>query len=257
MTGGELAGGQGPLVPPDQAPAWLTRLVRASGDMTASLFRPPSPVPDDTRPSAVLVLFGEDGTGAGGGPDVLLLRRADTLGAHPGQVAFPGGSVDPEDHGPVDTALREAAEEVGVRPAGVRPLALLPRLYLAASGFTVTPVLAYWQQPSPVWPVDPAETAAVARISLSHLTDPANRLWVRHPSGYVGPGFLAPGMLVWGFTAGLLTAVLRYGGWDRPWDGAEVHDLDEAWRMVGEPAAPDARAAHGTVPPADAEVETS
>ena len=166
------------------------------------------------RHAAVLVLLGDgavsDGVVSEGadGPDVLLLRRADTLGSHPGQVAFPGGATDPADDGPVGTALREAFEETGVLAEGVRPLAMLPELYVPVSGFLVTPVLAHWEQPSPVAPVDPAETAAVARVPIAHLADPANRFRVRHPSGYVGAAFSAPGMLVWGFTAGLLSGLL-------------------------------------------------
>jgi 8-oxo-dGTP pyrophosphatase MutT (NUDIX family) len=184
------------------------------------------------------------------GPDVLLLRRADTLGSHAGQVAFPGGGAEPSDDGPIATALREAVEEVGVDPAGVRPVALLPRLFVPVSGFDVTPVLAHWTTPSAVRAVDPAETAAVARVPVAHLTDPANRVRVRHPSGMISPAYLFPGMLIWGFTAGLLTVLLHVGGWERPWDDTVVHDLDDAWRVASELPHP----APGTLPPTDAEV---
>ena len=56
-----------------------------------------------------------------------------------------------------------------------------------------------------------------------------NRLQVRHPSGYIGPAFAVAGLLVWGFTGGLLSALLHLGGWERPWDATRVRDLDEAW----------------------------
>ena len=111
-------------------------------------------------------------------------------------------------------------------------LALLPELYVPVSGFVVTPVLAYWEQPSPVAPVDPAETAAVARVPVAHLADPANRFRVRHPSGYVGAAFSAPGMLVWGFTAGLLNGLIALGGWEQPWDATDVRDLELALRAT-------------------------
>ncbi|WP_043720039.1 CoA pyrophosphatase [Kutzneria sp. 744] len=221
----------GPLVDPADVPGWLSGLVAATADLDASALtrvRPPSGKP--TRPAAVLMLLG-DGDGIDG-PDVLLTRRADTLNSHPGQVAFPGGSADDTDDGPVDTALREAEEEAGVLADGVRPIALLPDLFVPVSGFMVTPVLAHWERPSPVRVVDPAETAAVARVPIAHLTDPANRFRVMHPSGFTGPAFSAPGMLVWGFTAGLLAGLLTLAGWERPWNTADVRDLDESLRAA-------------------------
>ena len=57
------------------------------------------------------------------------------------------------------------------------------------------------------------------------LADPANRFRVRHPSGHIGPGFEVDGVFVWGFTAGLLDAVLRLGGWERDWDHTRDRDV--------------------------------
>jgi 8-oxo-dGTP pyrophosphatase MutT (NUDIX family) len=241
----------GPLVDPSTVPAWLAPLVAGTAGLDASMFHRHLRPTGQTRPAAVLMLFGVDGGGPGTGPDVLLLRRADTLGSHPGQVAFPGGGAEPDDDGPVGTALREAVEEVGLDPAGVRPLALLPRLMVPVSGFEVTPVLAHWTTPSRVRAVDPAETAAVARVPIAHLQDPANRLRVRGPSGFVSPAFVAPGMLIWGFTAGLLTVLLTVAGWEVPWDGVPEYDLDSAWRVATERRRP----ADGTLPATDAEVQ--
>ncbi|HWM04639.1 MAG TPA: CoA pyrophosphatase [Actinophytocola sp.] len=220
----------GPLVDPAELPKWLRRLVAATTDLDPTMFRRLSPPPNGTRDAAVLILLGEHETR---GPDVLLQLRADRGGAHSGQVAFPGGSAEPGDRGPIDTALREAVEETGLDPSGVRPVALLPGLHIPVSGFHVTPVLAHWEKPSRVWAVDPAESAAVARAPLADLADPANRFQLRHPSGFLGPAFALPGMLVWGFTAGLLTLLLNAGGWERPWDGTDIRDLDAAWRSVG------------------------
>jgi 8-oxo-dGTP pyrophosphatase MutT (NUDIX family) len=218
---------QGPLVEPNDVPSWMGKLVEATGDLDSDLFRRMSP-PDHAvaRDAAVLILLGEGPNG----PDVLLLLRSDELGSHAGQVAFPGGKTDEGDDGPIGTALREAVEETGVLPEGVLPVAVMPALYVPVSKFIVTPVLAHWLQPSPVRAVDPAETAAVARVPLDHLADPANRFMVTHPSGFTSPAFSAPGMLVWGFTAALLTVVLAIGGWERPWDATDVRDLDVAWR---------------------------
>lgn len=220
----------GPLVDPAEVPPWLRGLVAATAELDPHVFRRLSLPAQDARDAAVLILFGEQEEH---GPDLLLQLRAGGTGAHSGQVAFPGGAAEPGDAGPVATALREAVEETGVDPSGVRPVALLPRLHIPVSGFHVTPVLAHWERPSRVWAVDPAETAAVARVPIEVLADPANRFQVRHPSGFLGPAFALPGMLVWGFTAGVLTIVLGIAGWERPWDTGDIRDLDSAWRAVG------------------------
>ena len=172
------------------------------------------------RASAVLLLFAVTGSGV----DVLLLERASTLRSHAGQVAFPGGARDPPDADIVATALREAVEETGLDPQGVQILGTLPELYIAPSGFLVTPVLGWWRSPSPVRCADPREVASVHRVPLAALTDPGNRRRVRHSSGFVGPAFRVAAfadraggtgeeLLVWGFTALLLERVLHYAGW--------------------------------------------
>lgn len=200
-------------------PAWLTPLVDAAGRVTADdLIRHSQPPEADGRRSAVLILFGE-------GPDVLLIERAEQLRQHAGQPAFPGGATDPGDDGPVDTALREAEEEVGLDRGGVRVLTTLPDLFLPPTGFVVTPVLAWWERPAPVGVVDTGEVARVERVPVAELVDPANRHLVRHPSGYTGPAFDVRGMVVWGFTGGLLDRVLEMGGWAVPWDTSRVRDL--------------------------------
>ncbi len=219
----------GPLVDPATVPDWLRSVVAATAGLDSAMFRRMSPPAADARDAAVLILLGEHETR---GPDVLLQLRASGGGAHSGQVAFPGGSAEPDDDGPVATALREAVEETGLDPAGVRPVALLPKLHIPVSRFHVTPVLAHWEKPSRVWAVDPAESAAVSRAPIADLADPENRFSLRHPSGFVSPAFALPGMLVWGFTAALLTLLLQLGGWEKPWDGSDIRDLDAAWRSV-------------------------
>lgn len=208
--------------PPVAVPDWLAPVAALPGTVGASDLSRFVPPAAGTRDGAVLVLFGEDADG----PDVLLIERAHDLRSHAGQPAFPGGAVDPGDAGPVDAALREAAEETGVDPAGVDVLGVLPALWVPPSGYAVTPVLAWWRVPSPVSVVDPGEVASVHRVPVTELVDPANRLRVRHPaSGHLGAAFRVRGLLVWGFTAGLLDRIFRLAGMERPWDPDRVVDL--------------------------------
>jgi len=194
-------------------PQWLDRLLASISEVRAEdLTRFPAPPETDLR-SAVLVLFGE----TNGVPDVLLIERAHDMRSHAGQPAFPGGRIDEGDVDAVAAALREAAEETGVDPAGVQVLSVLPDLYIPPSGFTVTPVIGWWVEPSEVSVMDTAEVASVHRVPLSELTDPQRRCQVRHPSGFVGPAFEVRGLLVWGFTGGLLDRLIHLGGWELPW----------------------------------------
>jgi len=210
-------------IPPDDLapPAWLAKLLHAAGGLEAADLSRATPPPDGGRESAVLVLFGEGPDG----PDVLLIERSGQSRQHAGQAAFPGGAVEPDDDGPASTALREAAEETGLDPAGVHVLAVLPALWLPPSGFLVVPVLAWWRAPSVVGVADPGEVAAVARVPIARLVDPASRFRVQHPSGHVGDAFDVDDLFVWGFTAGLLSRLLEIGGWSQPWNAADVRDL--------------------------------
>ncbi|MBQ0827372.1 NUDIX hydrolase [Streptomyces tagetis] len=217
-------------------PGWLEPVARAGRTVRPgqlSRFLPPEN--GEGRQSAVLVLFGE-GTprgegGRGRGPELLLMERAGTLRSHAGQPAFPGGALDPEDgdpqgEGPLRAALREAEEETGLDPSGVQLFGALPKLYIPVSGFVVTPVLAWWREPSPVGVVDPRETARVFTVPVADLTDPANRVTASHPSGHRGPAFLVESALVWGFTAGIIDRLLHFAGWERPWDREKQVPLD-------------------------------
>ena len=210
---------------PDTAvPPWLEPLAQSIEQVDVARitrFIPPDGV---GRHAAVLCLFamGSDG------PSVLLIERAAQMRAHAGQPAFPGGAVDPRDSDAAATALREAAEETGLDPAGVRVFGTLPDLWVPVTGFVVTPVLGWWQTPSPIRVADEREVAGVHRVAIEELIDPANRVQVRHASGYTGPGFLVRGMTVWGFTAGVLDGLLDLGAWSVPWQPARTVALAAA-----------------------------
>lgn len=186
--------------------------------------RPPRPT---GRPAAVLVLFGRldavpavhDAPHVPRDLDVLLVRRAATLNHHPGQVAFPGGRQDPGDADLVAAALREAEEETGLDVAGVEVLGTLGALPLPVSDHLVTPVLAWWREPSAVRAVDAGESAGVFRAPVADLLDPGNRRTSVLPgSPYRGPAFLVADHLVWGFTALVLDQLFDALGWTEPWD---------------------------------------
>ncbi len=201
-------------------PEWLAPLAAAVERLDPEEFRGMLPPEGVGRPSAVLVLFGEGPEG----PDLLFIQRASDMRAHAGQPAFPGGAVDSTDRDPAHTALRESEEEVGVASDGVHVFAQLPGLWLRPSGFVVTPVLAWWHDPVEVHAVDPNEVAAVERVPISELVDPANRCQVGTLGGMVGPGFKVRDLLIWGFTAGLVDRLLTLGGWAVPWGPGPVYD---------------------------------
>lgn len=205
-----------------EVPDWLRPIADVCARVSARDLSPfAAPTDSSPRPASVLVLFG---TGEQG-PQVLLLERASDLRSHPGQVAFPGGAQDDADIDEVATALREAAEETGLDPSGVTVIGVLPPVWLPPSNYSVTPVVAWWRRPTPVRVVDPAETAGVAQVPLTELLDPAQRASVRHPSGFVGPAFVVGDILVWGFTAGLLSRLFALAGWEIPWDREALLDL--------------------------------
>lgn len=206
-------------------PEWMVPIRDGAQTLRAEDISRYVPPPDaKTRQGAVLMLFGEGEQG----PDLLLTERAHDMRSHPGQVSFPGGSVDPTDPSVVAAALREAEEETGLDPHGVDVLATLPDLWLPPSNFAVSTVIGWWREPSPVSVVDPAEVHRVLRVPLEELLDPTHRVTVSHPSGYSSPGWLIgeeKDVILWGFTAGLINKIFDHVGMTRPWDASVRREL--------------------------------
>ncbi len=216
-------------------PDWLVPVAHSAEAITVhELTRFMPPEDSDVRRGAVLILFADlDGDGNG---ELLLTERAHHMRSHPAQIAFPGGSIDVGET-PLQAALREAEEETGLDPAGVDVFAELPELWLPPSNFAVTPVLAWWEEESPVGVVDPDEVHAVYRVPITELVGPDHRIRVEHPSGWVGPGYLIGDdndRVLWGFTAGIIARLFDFVGWAEEVDDAPLRSLP-AHMLQGEP----------------------
>ncbi|WP_238366389.1 CoA pyrophosphatase [Mesobacterium pallidum] len=155
------------------------------------------------RPAGVLMAIDT----SGGEPRMILTQRSSALKHHPGQVAFPGGKVDPGDDGPVGAALREAHEEIGLPPDNVEVLGQLPG-HETITGFDMVPVVGLIREPFD-WRPEPGEVAEVFSVPLAHLVDPARyaiqyRRWRGERRYYYtvpfGPYY------IWGATARVLRA---------------------------------------------------
>ncbi|HYF23860.1 MAG TPA: CoA pyrophosphatase [Caulobacteraceae bacterium] len=159
------------------------------------------------RDAAVLVPLVEREAGL----SVILTRRTDTLSKHAGQIAFPGGRLDPGE-GPVEAALREAHEEIGLDPAFVEPIGLSTR-YETVTGYVVTPVVGF-VSPGFTLHANPAEVAEVFETPFAFLMDPANhqRRFYETEAGARRYFYAVPyeERFIWGATAGMLRAL-----WDR------------------------------------------
>lgn len=177
------------------------------------------------RRAAVLALIS-----SGTDPDITFTERAHSLRNHPGQIAFPGGRSEPEDAGPLATALREAHEEIGLERAGVHAEGLMSSVPVPVSSFTVVPVIATWPGDHELTAVDAGEVASVHRWRISELADPARRVSFRHPMGHVGPAWQFDDLFLWGFTAYLVDHILRIAGWEQPWDATRMVDVPRRFR---------------------------
>jgi 8-oxo-dGTP pyrophosphatase MutT (NUDIX family) len=160
------------------------------------------------QPAAVLIALTERPE-----PGVLLLHRPETMRTHPGQVAFPGGKIDPGES-PEQAALREAWEELGIAAAAVRVVGTGDR-YKTGSGYDITPVLATIPANIAITP-NPAEVSQWFEAPFSHVLDPANHTqklveW----EGAMRPYFeiMWQDHCIWGVTAALLVNLSRRLRW--------------------------------------------
>ena len=185
-----------PLAEPPEGPGWNYReMAELIGDAPR-------------RPAAVLVGWRE-----GVQPRLVLTVRNDSLQAHAGQVAFPGGRTDPEDADAVATALRESEEEVGLDRRLVTPIGFLDS-FDTISGYRITPVVARIAPEASLYPA-PAEVAEVFEVPLGFFLDPANLR--RYTMDFRGHRremveFIHGGHRIWGATAAMLVNLLQRMG---------------------------------------------
>jgi len=153
-----------------------------------------------TKPAAVLVPVIDRAE-----PTVLLTLRTAELASHAGQVAFPGGKIDPGDANPVAAALREAREETGLASALIEPIGYLD-LYLTFSGFRILPTVAR-VRPEFTLELNPSEVTEAFEVPIQFLMTPANhQRKTRDWNGFARDYYAIPfeNRYIWGITAGIL-----------------------------------------------------
>lgn len=140
------------------------------------------------------------------------IRRASTLRAHSGEIAFPGGQAEPGEAFPVATALRETQEEIGLDPASVEVLGLLPSVFTPVSNYLITPVVAYLPSGLGTLTLQSSEVTEVILTSLRRLADPAiayTEQWTRSGRVYTVYFYIYDAHKIWGATGRMLAAFLE------------------------------------------------
>jgi len=188
--------GPGPAVLPEQ----LLLVRDLAGNLARRIEPPVGVIP---RQAAVLLLLYPDANDL----RLPLTVRSDQLPSHRGEVSLPGGAIDPDEPGPINAALREAHEELGVPPNAVNVWGTLSPLYIPPSNFQITPVVGLID-PAPTLRPNHAEVSAVITVTVRELLDPAlviEEQWTLRGAEVRVPFFAIAGHKVWGATAIVLS----------------------------------------------------
>jgi 8-oxo-dGTP pyrophosphatase MutT (NUDIX family) len=140
------------------------------------------------------------------------IRRASSLRAHSGEIAFPGGAADVGDASPIVTALREAREEIGLAPSRVEALGIMPPVFTVVSNFLITPVVAYLPEGPGTLQLQVSEVAEIIFLPLQGLADPVifhTEQWVRDAELHTVYFFDYGAYRIWGATARMLVMLLE------------------------------------------------
>jgi 8-oxo-dGTP pyrophosphatase MutT (NUDIX family) len=164
--------------------------------------------PDGARLGSVLVLLYP----VKGKAFIAFIRRNEYEGIHSGQISFPGGREEAEDHSHADTALREAWEETGIVPDKVEVLGELTQIYIPPSNFLVFPVVAVsWERPE--FRPDPNEVQEIIEIETERLKKPGTiqqrEIALSEDFSIMAPCYQVDGVVIWGATAMILSELLE------------------------------------------------
>ncbi len=143
---------------------------------------------------------------------IAFIRRASSLRAHSGEIAFPGGAMDVSDVSPIVTALREAQEEIGLAPSRVEVLGVMTPVFTVVSNFLITPVVAYLPTGPGSLQLQASEVAEIIFLPLKGLTDPSiyhTEEWVRNNEAHTVYFYDYGAYRIWGATARMFNMLLE------------------------------------------------